>query len=264
MQPHPQPKASTSAQQAPALMALNSQEAGTNQARAKSISTEAAETAPNKRRRFDSKPDPAAIATPLIDDDIDWAASSGACEHPLADSDATDAQAQQDLTLPQQESEQLQARGFAQEAAAEDAAAAEAASEAYHQPDLVSDYQAGSQGNSDKGLVQHAVAEYVRALLDPFYKAGIVDREVSVAEPIRVATSQCMLQHRPEECKSACICLQAPHWCHHLKALLDVWLMLFPIPKRLFLIQKCHLYTGNLNSERSGDSKMRFYIMEMF
>ncbi|KAL0035140.1 hypothetical protein WJX79_002997 [Trebouxia sp. C0005] len=31
---------------------------------------------------------------------------------------------------------------------------------------------------TSQGLVQHAVAEYVRALLDPFYKAGIVDREM--------------------------------------------------------------------------------------
>ncbi len=177
---------------------MNSEAANTNQAAgmpAKAIGTEAADTAPNKRRKLDSKPDPAAIATPLIDDDIDWAASSGACEHLSADSDATDAQAQQDLTLAQQQSEQLHASGFVQEAAAEDAAEVEAASEAYHQQQLDSDYQAGSQGNSDKGLVQHAVAEYVRALLDPFYKAGIVDREVSVAEPIRLATSQCMLQH---------------------------------------------------------------------
>ena len=179
-------------------MVLNSEGAGTSRAAgipAKAIGTEAAKTALNKRRRLDSKPAPAAIATPLIDDDIDWAASSRACEHQLADSDATDAQAQQDLTLDQQESQQLHASESVQEAAAEDAAAAEAASEAYHQPDLVSDYQAGSQGNSDKGLVQHAVAEYVRALLDPFYKAGIVDREVCVAETIGLATSQCMLQH---------------------------------------------------------------------
>ncbi|KAL0054689.1 hypothetical protein WJX82_001050 [Trebouxia sp. C0006] len=100
MQPLPQPKAYTSAQQTPGSMALNSEGAGTSRA--------------------------AGIPAKAI----------------------------------------------------EAAAAAEAASEAYHQPDLVSDYQAGSQGNSDKGLVQHAVAEYVRALLDPFYKAGIVDREM--------------------------------------------------------------------------------------
>lgn len=198
VQPHSQPKASASAQQAPALMASNSQETGTSQVAgmlAKAIGTEAAETAPNKRRKLDSKPAPAAIATPLLDDDIDWAASSRACELPLADSDAADAQAQQDLTLAQQESQQLHAREFVPEAAAESAAAAEAPSEACQQPDPVSDYQAGSQGNSDQGLVQHAVAEYVRALLDPFYKAGIVDREVSVANSIRLATSQCMLQH---------------------------------------------------------------------
>lgn len=182
MQPHSQPNAFISAQQAAALVALNSKETGTSQAGsmpAKAIDTEAAETAPNKRRKLDSKPAPAAIATPLIDDDIDWAASSRACEHPLADGDATDAQHQQDLTLPQQESEQLRASETVQEAAAEDVAEAEAASEACQTRNLVADNQAGSQGNSDKGLVQHAVAEYVRALLDPFYKAGIVDREES-------------------------------------------------------------------------------------
>ena len=131
----------------------------------------------------------------MIDDDIDWAASSRACEHPLADSDAAGAVHQQDLTLPQQESEQLHASETVQEAAAEDAAEAEAASEACQQWDLVADNQAGSQGNSDKGLVQHAVAEYVRALLDPFYKAGIVDREVSMTKAIGFARLQCMLQH---------------------------------------------------------------------
>ena len=198
MQPHSQPNAFISAQQAAALVALNSKETGTSQAGsmpAKAIDTEAAETAPNKRRKLDSKPAPAAIATPLIDDDIDWAASSRACEHPLADGDATDAQHQQDLTLPQQESEQLRASETVQEAAAEDVAEAEAASEACQTRNLVADNQAGSQGNSDKGLVQHAVAEYVRALLDPFYKAGIVDREVSVTKPVGSATSHCMLQH---------------------------------------------------------------------
>ncbi len=208
MQSHPQPKASTSAQQAPALMVLNSQEARISQAASipiKAASTEAADTAPNKRRKLDSKPAPAATAMPLIDDDIDWAASSGACKHPLADSDAPDTHAQQDVTLAQQELEQLHASDFVQETAAEDAAEAEAASEACQQLDLVSDNQAGSQENSDKGLVQHAVAEYVRALLDPFYKAGIVDREVSVTKPMGLATSLYMPQHRPEVCKSACI-----------------------------------------------------------
>ena len=198
MQPHSQPNAFISAQQAAALVALNSKETGTSQAGskpAKAIDTEAAETAPNKRRKLDSKPAPAAIATPLIDDDIDWAASSRACEHPLADGDATDAQHQQDLTLPQQESEQLRVSETVQEAAAEDVAEAEAASKACQTRNLVADNQAGSQGNSDKGLVQHAVAEYVRALLDPFYKAGIVDREVSVTKPVGSATSHCMLQH---------------------------------------------------------------------
>ena len=191
------------------MLALTSEGAGTSQAAgmpAKAIGTEAAETAPNKRRKLDSKPDPAATATPLIDDDIDWAASSGAYEHPLADSDATDAQAQQDLTLAQQESERLHASGFAQEAAAEDGAAAEAASEACQQPDLDSDYQAGIQEESDKGLVQHAVAEYVRALLDPFYKAGIVDREVSVTKPV-------VLQHH-----NACFSIELRYASLHASA----------------------------------------------
>ncbi|DBA97552.1 TPA: hypothetical protein ACH3X1_015245 [Trebouxia sp. C0004] len=181
MQPHPQPKASTSAQPVPALMALNSEEAGTNQAAGMSasvVSTDAAGTAPTKRRKMDSKPATTATVTPLLDDDIDWAASSGACEHPLADSDATDAQGQQDVTLAQQQSEPMHASDYVQEAAVEAAAEAEAAPEACRQLDVVSDNQAGSQENSDQGLVQHAVAEYVRALLDPFYKAGIVDREM--------------------------------------------------------------------------------------
>ncbi len=33
---------------------------------------------------------------------------------------------------------------------------------------------------------------------------------------------------------------------------------LFSVPKRLFLIQKCHPYTGNLNPETLGDSKTAF------
>ncbi len=35
-------------------------------------------------------------------------------------------------------------------------------------------------------------------------------------------------------------------------------------PETSILIQKRHPYTGNLNSETSGDSKTRFYIVEMF
>ncbi len=37
-------------------------------------------------------------------------------------------------------------------------------------------------------------------------------------------------------------------WCHH---------ELFAIP-RLFILQKCHPYTGSLISETSGDSKNAF------
>ncbi len=50
------------------------------------------------------------------------------------------------------------------------------------QPDRVCENQSASQQNDEKRQIQHAVTEYVRALLDPFYKAGIVDKEVSISQ----------------------------------------------------------------------------------
>lgn len=143
-----------------------------------------------KRRRLDSEASPAVTTAPLIDDDIDWTAPNDGSEPQSPDVIDSDVEA---LPAPQK-SDPLLVMSHVTEGAAEGAEHADAVAQISQHQDLGPDEPGGDQGDPDRRQVQHAVAEYVRALLDPFYKAGIVDREVRVSErqclhPTSVAAS---------------------------------------------------------------------------
>lgn len=123
----------------------------------------------------DKQPDediPSAVATntALVDDDIDWTAISVVPDSQLVSStDDMQAGASQ-LSTDGPDT------GLAHSQQAEAACTNEGLQQ--QQGALVT-HKVPSRGDDagDK-QVQHAVGEYVKALLDPFYKAGIVDREV--------------------------------------------------------------------------------------
>lgn len=133
---------------------------------------------PAKRRRLDSEASPAVTTAPLIDDDIDWTAPNDGSEPQSPDVIDSDVEA---LPAPQM-LDPLLAMSHVTEGAAEGAEHADAVAQISQHQDLGPDEPGGDQGDPNRRQVQHAVAEYVRALLDPFYKAGIVDREVRVLE----------------------------------------------------------------------------------
>ena len=106
-----------------------------------------------------------------MDDDIDWSASYVATEQQAAVDTETDPQVTHQ-----------QASAFMHDAdTAETAGDADAPANAQwdHEQDVHTEDDPEMQTDDGQRHVQHAVAEYVRALLDPFYKAGIVNREVS-------------------------------------------------------------------------------------
>ena len=132
----------------------------------------------------------AVSSTALLDDDIDWNATADESDLQLASS-AVDAV---------QEDSRSQPSAGEPDAAPAQSQHADTADE--HEP--LEQQQAAfaaqqvpcSAGDKADRQVQHAVAEYVKALLDPFYKAGIVDREVSC----HVKPSPFVLY----SCKTAC------------------------------------------------------------
>ena len=114
----------------------------------------------------------AAADTALVDDNIDWTATSDQ-PHLQSPSSADDVQQVGMHQLGASEHD----TGIAHPQSAEPPSKSESIQQ---QPAEVAAQEVPSR-NDDTGdkYVQHAVAEYVKALLDPFFKAGIVDREVN-------------------------------------------------------------------------------------
>lgn len=135
--------------------------------------SETAELVPNKKRKLEGTQQCASALTgmPLMDDDIDWSASHVATEQQAAVDTETDPQVTHQ-----------QASAFTHDAdTAETGGDADSPANAQwdHEQDVHTEDDPDRQIDDGQRHVQHAVAEYVRALLDPFYKAGIVNREVS-------------------------------------------------------------------------------------
>ena len=112
----------------------------------------------------------------LLDDDIDWTATANKSD-------------QSDLQLASSADDAVQQAGRSQLSADEpDTAPAHSQhadtandSKCLQQPQAACAAHEAPSSTGDDGdkQVQQAVGEYVKALLDPFYKAGIVDRQVS-------------------------------------------------------------------------------------
>ena len=137
----------------------------------------APDTSQNKRRKTEeASAAAAAIETALVDDDIDWTAFTDTPEVPLVSTPPGSQQADairdvstdlnSDVAQPQQ----------AEAAALQDSRP--------QQVDKEEEQPPGNGAHGSKQEVQHAVAEYIKALLDPFYKAGIVNRDVSPAADV--------------------------------------------------------------------------------
>ena len=136
--------------------------------------SESSKASKNKRPKVEESSTAAAVnSAALLDDDIDWTATTDKSDLQLASlaDDAVQQESRSQLSAdePDTASAQSQHAGTADEhVCLEQQQAAFAAREAPSSADDKGDKQ-----------VQNAVGEYVKALLDPFYKAGIVDREVS-------------------------------------------------------------------------------------
>lgn len=120
---------------------------------------------PSKRHRLGSRAH--AAEDVLVDDDIDWTQA----EQTQPKSEATDAEQGVHTSV--------------HEAAAIPTALVSDSSKMQSQDSQPAvnetrppDKRVGRQ-NSEHNAVQHAVNGYIRAFLDPFYKAGIVTREVN-------------------------------------------------------------------------------------
>lgn len=110
----------------------------------------------------------AAINTALLDDDIDWTATSATAELELASASNFEQKSENKQDTDDTHLKQAEVKSALAEAPSQP----HASNAAEKLPDNGRD-----AGNKE---IHQAVAGYVKALLDPFYKAGIVDREVDV------------------------------------------------------------------------------------
>lgn len=152
--------------------------------------SEVSETSQNKQLKIEEASTATAVpGTALLDDDIDWTATADEPDLQLASSpDHAALQAGE----PQHGAEELDtAVEQSQHADAIDGSECsqqqQAAAAAHEAP--------SSTGGTGNKQVQLAVGEYVKALLDPFYKAGIVDREVSSHIKPSLHVCPVLLQH---------------------------------------------------------------------
>ena len=137
--------------------------------------SEISETSQNKQSKVEEVLTATAVpSTALLDDDIDWTATADKSDLQLASSP--------DRAVLQAGDPQLGGKEL--DTALEQLQHADAADGnecPQQQQAAVAAHEApSSNGGTGDKQVQHAVGEYVKALLDPFYKAGIVDREVSL------------------------------------------------------------------------------------
>lgn len=130
----------------------------------------------NKQSKIEQTSTATAVpSTALLDDDIDWTAAADKPDLQLAASpDHAVLQAGKPQLAAQEPDtavEQSQCADAADGSGSECLQPQQAAAAAHEAP--------SSTGGTGDKQVQRAVGEYVKALVDPFYKAGIVDREVS-------------------------------------------------------------------------------------
>ena len=144
---------------------------GSTKKRKKSVShwgSEFSEASPIKQCKVEGASTAAAVSSAaLLDDDIDWTATA----------DNTDLHSA-DHAVAQANESQLGADEPDFALAHANAAGAHTCLEPQQAPAAAQEAPCSTRDKGDK-QVQHAVGEYVKALLDPFYKAGIVNREVS-------------------------------------------------------------------------------------
>ena len=139
------------------------------------------EQLPNKKRKLG---EPKVIAQDeLLDDDIDWAAPSSVAADAAAASEApSEADALHAAIGDTQGALQLKAGMQASPHGTQHTTE----TRADEPPDPGS-----PQHHSDAKRIQHAVNKYIRAFLDPFYKAGIVTKEVWCSQDLRCCTAGC-------------------------------------------------------------------------
>lgn len=138
--------------------------------------SEVSETSQNKPSKVEEASTATAVpSTALLDDDIDWTATADKPDWQLASSpdhavllQAGDPQLAAEE--PDTAVEQSQHADAADGSGSNRLQQQQAAAAAHEVP--------SSTGGTGDKQVQLAVGEYVKALLDPFYKAGIVDRQV--------------------------------------------------------------------------------------
>lgn len=120
---------------------------------------------PNKRQKIKTNEDTATAEEQLLDDDIDWHASSSYADVEAVSEAADDPTDAHHHSVPDV-NDGMQATCHSPQ---DPGATAEAPG--VMQSDVM-------KQDPDCKRIQHAVNEYIRAFLDPFYKAGIVNKEV--------------------------------------------------------------------------------------
>lgn len=144
----------------------------TSKKRKRSESTTGVSESSQNKQHQEHSSTAAATHTALVDDDIDWTATTAVPDMQLASPPDS----------IQGDERQLGADEPDTDLAHSQQAAAVHASECLQQQQAAMAEHGVSSSGGDTGdkHVQHAVGEYVKALLDPFYKAGIIDREVGL------------------------------------------------------------------------------------
>ena len=139
--------------------------------------------APLKKQMKVEQASAAATSTALLDDDIDWTATTVTPELQLAPASDFDQEADTNQVVA--------ADSDADETHLKQADVKSILAEEQSQPQASNAAEVPPDDGKDAGHkeVHQAVAGYVKALLDPFYKAGIVDREVSVLLKLSCAES---------------------------------------------------------------------------
>ncbi|KAL3133325.1 hypothetical protein ABBQ38_007202 [Trebouxia sp. C0009 RCD-2024] len=142
----------------------------TSKKRKRSESTTGVSESSQNKQHQEHSSTAAATHTALVDDDIDWTATTAVPDMQLASPPDS----------IQGDERQLGADEPDTDLAHSQQAAAVHASECLQQQQAAMAEHGVSSSGGDTGdkHVQHAVGEYVKALLDPFYKAGIIDREM--------------------------------------------------------------------------------------
>ena len=191
--------------------------------------TGVSESSKNKQPQEESPP-AASTNTALVDDDIDWTAITAAPDMQLSSAAEADA-----IQLSAEELD----TGLAHSQQAEAAGASECLQQ---QQAAVAEHGVLSSGDDtgDKH-VQHAVGEYVKALLDPFYKAGIVDREVDPLYLLAYAASLVLVHGLHAQLLVCCMMLVICTLRLHLVPCIYVLcqLQLGRLCRRLSYIAKC-------------------------